>query len=236
MPWGRVHERDHRRILPHARYRAEAETAETLMTSPVATARADWSLVETARVMHRRKLKRLPVVDEAGRLTGIVSRSDLLSHFLRKDDEIREEIERDVLLNALWLPANAARVTVDDGVVTLSGTVERKSLVPVIAAMCRSLDGLVAVRQTLGHQVDDTVPGTTPPAVAGAALGPRNAEQSAPNRCGPPTGKRQGRRRRLLDLTATTEPGEGSASKGGVHRGICRHHRRPTGDAFRPSD
>ncbi|MEV7182243.1 CBS domain-containing protein [Kitasatospora sp. NPDC093679] len=164
------------RLLPHADHRVEGETAESLMSSPVVTARAGWSLVETARLMHRRKLKRLPVVDTSGRLTGIVSRSDLLSPFLRTDNDIREEIERDVLLNTLWLPANAVRVTVDDGVVTLSGTVERKSLVPVIAGMCRSLDGVVAVRHTLGHRIDDTLADTAPPAVR-TDRGPHPAAQ-----------------------------------------------------------
>ncbi|WP_405358820.1 CBS domain-containing protein [Kitasatospora sp. NBC_00085] len=142
-------------LHPHERYRAEAEIAEEMMTSPVITARANWTLAEAAQVMHRKKLKRLPVVDDEGRLTGIVSRSDLLQPFLRDDASIRAEITHDVLLNTLWIPADAVRVSVDDGVVTLAGTVERKSLIPVIEGMCRSLDGVVAVRQTLGYEFDD---------------------------------------------------------------------------------
>ncbi|MFI8454643.1 CBS domain-containing protein [Kitasatospora sp. NPDC085464] len=143
-------------IHPHERYRAEAETAEGMMTSPVVTAHAEWTLAEAARVMHRKKLKRLPVIDRDGRLTGIVSRSDLLQPFLRDDDSIREEIADDVLLSTLWVPAEAVEVTVDDGVVTLTGRVARKSLIPVIEGMCRSLDGVVAVRQSLAFEVDDT--------------------------------------------------------------------------------
>ncbi|MFH9352275.1 CBS domain-containing protein [Kitasatospora sp. NPDC017646] len=157
-------EEDHpvlRRLHPHERHRAEAEIAEEMMTSPVVTARAGWTLAEAARVMHRKKLKRLPVVDAEGRLTGIVSRSDLLRPFLQDDASILEEITHDVLLNALWLPADAVEVTVDDGVVTLTGTVARKSLIPVIEGMCRSLDGVVAVRQALGFDVDDTRTDTT---------------------------------------------------------------------------
>ncbi|MFD5466773.1 hypothetical protein ACFWIQ_28670 [Kitasatospora sp. NPDC127059] len=43
----------------------------------------------------------------------------------------------------------------------MTGTVARKSLIPVIEGMCRSLDGVVAVRQTLGFDIDDTRTDTT---------------------------------------------------------------------------
>ncbi|MEU9047790.1 MULTISPECIES: hypothetical protein [unclassified Kitasatospora] len=36
-------------LPPHGRARAEAETADGLMTSPVITARPEWSIVEAAR-------------------------------------------------------------------------------------------------------------------------------------------------------------------------------------------
>ncbi|WP_043911841.1 CBS domain-containing protein [Kitasatospora griseola] len=161
-------------LHPHGQYRAEAEIAEEMMTSPVVTARADWPLVEAAGVMHHKKLKRLPVTDEDGRLTGIVSRSDLLRPFLRENDSIREKITHNVLLDTLWLPADAVHVTVDDGIVTLTGTVERKSLIPVIESMCHSLDGVVAVRQTLGYEFDDTHVNATRSAVRGV-IGPHSA-------------------------------------------------------------
>ncbi|WP_327072276.1 CBS domain-containing protein [Kitasatospora purpeofusca] len=163
-------------LHPREHYRAEGEIAEEMMTRPVITARADWALVGAARVMHRKRLKRLPVTDDEGRLTGIVSRSDLLQPFLRGDDAIREEIAHDVLLNTLWLPADAVRVTVDDGIVTLTGTVERKSLIPVVEWMCRSLDGVVAVRQTLGYDRDDTHEDTSRPGARGIV-----APHSAPH-------------------------------------------------------
>jgi len=136
--------------------RAAAETAGGLMTSPVITARPEWSIVEAARVMDRRKVKRLPVVDEVGRLVGIVSRCDLLRLFLRHDGAIREEITHDVLGQTLWLAPDAVRVAVQDGVVTLTGKVEQKSLIPIVERLCRSVDGVVSVHQTLGYTFDDT--------------------------------------------------------------------------------
>jgi CBS-domain-containing membrane protein len=143
-------------MRPRDHQRAEAETAEGLMTRPVITARPEWSIVEAARAMDRNKIKRLPVVDETGRLAGIVSRCDLLQPFLRHDTAIREEIAHDVLGQTVRLPADSVRVTVLDGVVTVTGTVEKRSLIPIIERLCRSVDGVVSVHQTLDYTSDDT--------------------------------------------------------------------------------
>jgi CBS-domain-containing membrane protein len=140
------------------RDRAEAETAGGLMTSPAVTARAEWTVLEAARAMDRHKMKRLPVVDEAGRLVGIVSRRDLLQVFLRNDAAIREEIEHDVLGGTLWLAPRTVDVTVHDGVVTLAGVLPRRSMVLIAVRLCRSLDGVVAVHEELGYTEDDTDP------------------------------------------------------------------------------
>ncbi|HEY5351649.1 MAG TPA: CBS domain-containing protein [Streptosporangiaceae bacterium] len=43
-------------------------------------------------------MKRLPVVDDAGRVVGIVSRVDVLSVFDRPDAEIRDEVIKDILV------------------------------------------------------------------------------------------------------------------------------------------
>jgi CBS domain-containing protein len=65
--------------------RSRATTAQGLMSSPAVCARPEWTVVEAARLMDQRSIKRLVVIDEAGRLIGIVSRSDLLRVFLRHD-------------------------------------------------------------------------------------------------------------------------------------------------------
>ncbi|MEU9126891.1 CBS domain-containing protein [Kitasatospora sp. NPDC048540] len=132
-----------------------AETAESLMTSPAVCARPGWSVVEAARTMDRERIKRLPVVDETERLTGIVSRSDLLRLFLRHDTAIREEISRDVLDRTLNLAPGTVQVAVHEGVVTLSGRVERQDLLPVIERLCASIDGVVSVHQTIARLRDD---------------------------------------------------------------------------------
>lgn len=144
---------------PSARERAhgdEALTGEVLMTSPAVCAHPEWNVVEAARLMENRRLKRLPVVDEAGRLIGIVSRGDLLRVFLRNDRAIREEIRDDLVERILGLHPDSVQVAVDDGVVTLSGVLERRSLALTLDRLCRSVDGVVAVEDRLGYRVDDT--------------------------------------------------------------------------------
>ena len=142
-------------MRPRDHRRAEAETAEGLMTATVFTARPEWSVVEAARMMDRHHVKRLPVVDESGRLVGIVSRSDLLRVFLRPDGAIRQEIVHDVLERTLFVAPGDVGVEVSDGIVTLRGTVERQSLVPIAVRLCRGLDGVVAVHDQLRFAFDD---------------------------------------------------------------------------------
>ena len=48
------------------------------MATPALTVRRDASLKDAARLMHERGMKRLPVVDDAGVLVGVVGRLDIL--------------------------------------------------------------------------------------------------------------------------------------------------------------
>ncbi|MET8181280.1 CBS domain-containing protein [Streptomyces sp. NPDC005336] len=145
------------RLSPDARLKSRATNAAGLMTSPAVCASPQWTVVEAARVMGRRGVRRLVVVDEAGRLVGVVGRSDLLRGFLRRDQAILEEIRRDVISRALGLPRDAVDIRVHDGEVTLSGIVERKSLVSVLVRLCRCVEGVVAVTDQLGFRTDDTL-------------------------------------------------------------------------------
>jgi CBS domain-containing protein len=140
------------------RSKAEAIRAEELMSAPPVCARPDWTVVEAARLMEAQGVKRLPVVDETDRLLGIVSRGDLLRIFLRRDEAIREEITTDVLRRTLGLTPSDVAVEVRQGRVDLSGTVEFKSMIPVVERLCRSVDGVVSVTHHLTYRTDDAPP------------------------------------------------------------------------------
>ncbi|MFE2497908.1 CBS domain-containing protein [Streptomyces scopuliridis] len=144
--------------LPHLeaweRARAEGCSAAEIMSAPVVCAHPGWTVVEAARLMAVQNVKRLPVVDETDRLLGIVSRSDLLRVFLRRDEAIRDEISHDVLAGTLGFAPAAVTADVKEGQVSLHGTVEDSRLIPVIVRLCASVDGVVSVSEDLKHPVD----------------------------------------------------------------------------------
>ncbi|MER5796152.1 CBS domain-containing protein [Streptomyces sp. NPDC001980] len=125
--------------------KAGAVTAEQLMTFPALTTRPDATLAQAARTMARAKVKRLPVVDEFGVLQGVVSRADLLKVFLRGDEEIAEEVQREVVSYLFPPPSSALHVDVQEGVVKLVGRIRDSALVPVAARLVRAVEGVVDV-------------------------------------------------------------------------------------------
>jgi CBS domain-containing protein len=137
--------------------------ASELMSAPVVTIAPDASLGDAARLMHRRSVKRLVVTDRGGEMRGIVSRADLLKVFLRDDLEIAHEVSEDIVRRTLWIDPATIRVVVNDGVVGLSGRVERRSLVPVLVGLVETVEGVVAVEERLSFLVDDTPASAGPP-------------------------------------------------------------------------
>lgn len=132
-----------------------AVTAQDMMSSPAVTVHPEQSVPDAARLMERRGVERLPVVDEADRLIGIATRRDLLRVFLRADEDIRRAVAEAIGGGAEELPPDTVLVSVRDGVVTLSGQVERRSRVAEIVHTAWCLEGVVGVVNTLGFGVDD---------------------------------------------------------------------------------
>ncbi|MFF8381631.1 CBS domain-containing protein [Streptomyces sp. NPDC015661] len=131
-------------------------TAQGLMTAPAVTVHAEQSAADAARLMVRRGVERLPVVDEEERLVGIVTRRDLLCVFLRPDPEIRRRIREDVLTGVMGLAGDAVDVHVLDGVVTLEGRLPRRSQARMLVGLTERVDGVVAVVDHLSAHEDDT--------------------------------------------------------------------------------
>lgn len=137
------------------RTKASGTTAETLMTAPAITVGADASVVAAARLLDRFDIKRLPVVDEEGRLLGIVSRRDVLRTFVRPDEDIMRDIRDDAIIRALWPDPNAFGISVDDGVVTLAGDVDRRTHAIIAGQIAAAVDGVVDVVNRLQWHFDD---------------------------------------------------------------------------------
>jgi CBS domain-containing protein len=115
------------------------------MSAPAITILPDASIVTAARRMESNAVKRLPVVDELGRLVGIVSRRDLIRVFMRPDEAIRRDVIDQVLRRTFWITPAEVPVEVHEGVVTLTGVVEHRAMIDVAVRLTQAIDGVVDV-------------------------------------------------------------------------------------------
>lgn len=120
-------------------------TAGGLMSSPAVTVHPEQRVVDAARIMERRRIDRLPVVDEEDRLIGITTRRDLLRVFLRTDEEIREDVAGAACLHGPAHDAGELRVDVRDGIVTIEGVAGPEINTTALIRAAWRVDGVVGV-------------------------------------------------------------------------------------------
>jgi CBS domain-containing protein len=135
--------------------RARGDTVGEVMTAPAVTVAPTAPLAEAAALMISHQVKHLPVLGSEGRLVGVVSRGELVRRFLRTDDDIREAVVREVFVHVLWADPSAVDVSVDDGVVTLAGSVQQRSVADIAERLVRRMDGVVDVVNSLTYSIDD---------------------------------------------------------------------------------
>lgn len=135
---------------------SEGRTVGDVMTSHVITLPPDADHAEAARVMRNVGIKRIPVVDDDRRLLGLVSRSDILRAFARPDAEILGEITDHIMREVLWIEPRKARVSCEDGNVTLAGQLETRSDAQLLVELTRRIDGVVSVKDNLTWEIDNT--------------------------------------------------------------------------------
>jgi CBS domain-containing protein len=138
-------------------YRALAQTAAELMTSPVRTVRADEPVSAAARLLAKEKVRRLFVLDDAGRLAGVVSRRDLLRVYLHSDEEIRAGIEALLASPGVGVPPRTVEVAVVNGVATVDGVLTGRRQAETVARAVLAMPGVVGMRNNLRYVVDDLV-------------------------------------------------------------------------------
>lgn len=142
--------------IEHAeQVKVQAATAGEAMTAPPITVAADSPVRDAARIMIERQINRLPVV-EGDRLVGIVTRADLVRGFVRSDEELRAAIVEEVLHREMWLDERDVEVAVADGIVTVSGTVEKRSDAAILGRLIRDVPGVIDVAMTVGWRLDDS--------------------------------------------------------------------------------
>jgi CBS domain-containing protein len=133
---------------------APAATVRDLMTTDVVTAREDTPLRELARTMMTRGVNRVPV-QRGEAIVGIVTRADVLKAFHRADEAIVDAV-RAMLVEELWIDPAPLRIESSDGVVAISGELDRASDAELAARYAATLDGVVRVDTAgLSFRFDD---------------------------------------------------------------------------------
>ena len=129
-------------------------TAGEAMSSPAQVIDESCPVTEAAARMLDHGIKRLPVV-RAGKLVGIVTRSDLLRGFTRSDEEIVREVREEILGRLLGHSPMEVAVHVERGVVALCGQVDTRSEAEVIEGLVLRMPGVVSVEASIAWKVDD---------------------------------------------------------------------------------
>ena len=107
--------------------------ARDVMTADVIAVAPDTDFAEIARILERRRIKRVPVIDK-GRLVGIVSRANLLRGLVayrhspagldaKSDPDLAHAVE-ERLSREVWVDLRRMNIVVTDGVVHLWGAID----------------------------------------------------------------------------------------------------------------
>lgn len=127
-----------------------------VMTHNVVSVTEDIALSEVVRLMERHHIKRLPVT-KAGRLTGIVSRSDLLRALAgapvivcadSRDATLRERILAEIGRQP-WGPSAMVDVIVENGGVDLRGVLTDDREREALQVLVENIPGVMRVRDLL---------------------------------------------------------------------------------------
>jgi CBS domain-containing protein len=134
----------------HLRRDRRATTAGEAMTTEVMTVEPWVSIWAAADLMVVHRVNRLPVVNEAGTLVGIVTRDDLVRAFARSDRDVERDI-REHLLPSVGLGDRELEIKVEDGHVTVRGEIESKAMCDCLHASVRLIPGVVDVDWEVGR-------------------------------------------------------------------------------------
>jgi CBS-domain-containing membrane protein len=126
--------------IPQADVRSKATNVEEVMSGHPVTVRANTDLAEAVDLLTSTTVKSLPVVDHAGRLEGVLSRSDIVRLLARADEDIEREV--DELLRSTGLEDWLVEVT--DGSARLLGP-EGTADTLVVRLLAETVPGVIDV-------------------------------------------------------------------------------------------
>jgi len=138
-------------------HKAAGLNALELMSKPAITIDERASVTAAARLLAEKKVRRLCVVNLRGALVGVISRHDIIGTYLREDAQILADIEEHVFRQGMWLFPGTLTAEVEKGVVTLEGTVERRTTAQIAAQLTQKVPGVVGVHNKIFFEIDDNV-------------------------------------------------------------------------------
>jgi CBS domain-containing protein len=137
--------------------KTHGRVCDELMSHDVISVVPDTPLAEIVALMERRRIKRVPVI-ENGALLGMVSRADLLAAIARvldapqapagSDDEIRAQVLAE-LAKRDWAPRAGLTITVTDGIVELDGVILDEHERAALRVAAENAPGVKAVSDRL---------------------------------------------------------------------------------------
>jgi len=110
---------------------------------------------EAARLMETARVRRLVVVGDGFTLEGIISRRDVVAALARLDRDIEDEIRSQVVKGLLRLEPQAITVSVEDGIVTLVGSVTYRREAVRLQRLAGRVLGVSRVDSSVTWHVDD---------------------------------------------------------------------------------
>lgn len=145
------------RALAAEYVQSHARKVKDIMRTEVQTVEPDTPLVEIADMFEERHIKRVPVLNEAGELVGIVSRANIVQavasarpklEISLPDAAIREKLITELKKHS-WSHVHKLNATVTNGVVDLWGFTQSETERKAIKVAAESVPGVVEVNDHL---------------------------------------------------------------------------------------
>jgi CBS domain-containing protein len=140
--------------------KSHARNIADIMTREVKSAEPETPLVDIAELFERHHIKRVPIVNKAGDLVGLVSRANIIQavasarpklEITLSDATIRQKLIEE-LRKQPWAHIHKLNVMVTGGIVDLWGTVESEQARKAINAAAANVPGVDAVNDHLIHE------------------------------------------------------------------------------------
>lgn len=145
------------RTLAAEYVQSHASKVKDVMATEVQSAHPDTPLVKIAEIFEENHIKRVPIVNDAGELVGIVSRSNVIQALAAARPQLEvnlpDTLIRERLIAELkkqpWSHVHKLNATVTNGTVDLWGFADSEKERQAIRVAAESIPGVVAVNDHL---------------------------------------------------------------------------------------